>query len=71
MAQKQLKEGPRHIPPYSPVQRAEHPVPDLLTGGLHVKITELNLNCRLTIRLLAILINNNPYIAAQLNICTP
>ena len=27
------KEGPRHIPPYSPVQRAEHPVPDLLTGS--------------------------------------
>ena len=29
MAQKAAeKEGPRHIPPYSPVQRAEHPVPD-------------------------------------------
>lgn len=27
------KEGPRHIPPYSPVQRAEHPIPDLLTGS--------------------------------------
>lgn len=34
MAQKAAeKEGPRHIPPYSPVQRAEHPVPDLLTGS--------------------------------------
>ena len=34
MAQKAAeKEGPRHIPPYSPVQRAEHPVPDLLTGN--------------------------------------
>lgn len=34
MAQKAAeKEGPRHIPPYSPVQRAEHPVQDLLTGS--------------------------------------
>ena len=34
MAQKAAeKEGPHHIPPYSPVQRAEHPVPDLLTGS--------------------------------------
>lgn len=34
MAQKaQEKDGPRHIPPYSPVQRAEHPVPEVLTGN--------------------------------------
>ena len=33
MAQKtQEKDGPRHIPPYAPVQHAEHLVPDVLTG---------------------------------------